>query len=801
MDHTILSRRYILHILLIGIILTCVANQTKASIAKPTCMGGIETPGAEMQIVAYAEGWQGMNVRGFWGKMDEDVRKFQIVQENTCYFEGKSLWEKEDQTAVGHIEIVCTERIAMQSLSMALHIPLAENKGRTWIYDNTEQKVPTGKTLSGTLRSCTVPLPDGKDLYVEFEEPTYFLEQDLSRWTNSWALRFGAYQEPRIFEKGEKIVFKCRISSSDGLEMKDFNENITIQEGPQWVRLRDYKDIAEGSALDFSKQGLQDAPAGRHGWLKAREGHFEFEKLPGKEQRFYGVNLCFSACYPTHEEADILTDRLIRLGYNSIRIHHYDDTWGKDNAEMLDRMDYLLARAIEKGLYVTTDMYVSRKVSWRSIGVERDGYVEMDLFKTLVGCYEPAFQNWCEFSKKFLEHRNPYTGRMYKEEPGMPLLSLVNEGELFMGFREKAQEPIVQQAYKDFIGKDERLEYGKGGFDDFSLWLERRIAERGSAFLREIGCKALLTNDNNGSQHGEGEAATPLFDYVDNHFYIDHPSFLDNNWQLPSRCDNSNPVSYGGPGMFRKDYAKGFSKPYTITEWNFAGPGKYRGLGGILTGAKAAIQEWDGLWRFAYSHSRESLTDNPANSPGYFDVATDPLSQASDRASICLFLRRDASHDEELQLDEKAGVLLLSTGRTCGIFAPQGKHSAGVLTADISGAPSTICLTSIDGKDIYGSKHLLLSHITDVQGDGTRYADTERKILLQWGKGTLLETGEAKIALKLKKARSLVVYELDTAGHRVGRVPCQYSEEGLTFVVSTSNPKGEGRIYYEIAKK
>lgn len=801
MNYKKMLRRNAQHVLLTGIFLCLVASSAKATVVKPTCMGGLETQGAEMQIVAYAEGWQGMGVRGFWDKLDEEVRKFQIVQDNVCYFEGESLWKEEGQTAVGLIEMVCTKNIAMQSLSFALHIPFAENKGQLWTYDKMEQKIPTGKNLSGQLKTCTVPLPKGKILTVEFDEPTNYTEQDLSQWGNNWALRFGPYQNLRTFEKGEKVVFHCRISSSDGLEMKNFNENLTIQESPQWVKLRNYKDVESGSALDFSKQGLQKGPAGRYGWLKAKEGRFEFEKLPGKEQRFYGVNLCFSACYPTHEEADILTDRLIRLGYNTIRIHHHDDIWGKGDPEMLDRLDYLLAQAMKKGLYITTDMYVSRGVSWKSLGIEREGEMEKDLFKTLVACFEPAFQNWCNFSKTFLEHRNPYTGRMYKDEPGMPLLSLVNEGELFMSFNQKAHDPIVLQAYKEFAGNDEKLEYGKGKFNDFSLYLEKRIAQKCTTFLREIGCKALLTNDNNGSQHGEGEAATPFYDYVDNHFYIDHPAFLAKNWNLPSQCDNTNPVAYGGPGMFKKGYAKGFSKPYTITEWNFSGPGKYRGLGGILTGAQAAIQDWDGLWRFAYSHSRETLMDNPNHAPNYFDVATDPLSQASDRASICLFLRRDAVNEKELQMEEKNGVLLLATGRTCGIFAPEGKHVAGALSADISGAPGTVCLSSLDGKNIPDSKHLLLSHITDVQGEGTRYADLDKKILLKWGTGTLLEKGEAKISISLKKARRLKVYELDTAGRRVGRIPCQYTEEGLSFVVSTNNAEGQGRIYYEIARK
>ncbi len=576
---------------------------------------------------------------------------------------------------------------------------------------------------------------------------------------------------------------------------------VTVSEGKQWVRLRNYKDIVAGSALDFSSQHLQEAPAGKYGWLKAVGGSFEFEKRPGQARRFYGVNLCFTANYPTHEMADVLTDRLVRLGYNTIRIHHHDDTWNHADPEMLDRLDYLLAQAIRKGLYVTTDMYVSRRVTWKELGVEREGDVGMDLFKTLVGCYEPAFENWCQFARRFMEHRNPYTGRMYKDEPGMPLISLINEGELFMGFDSKAGEPIVQQAYRDFTGRDEKLEAWKGRFMDFQDHLEKRIAERCSAFLREMGCKALLTNDNNGFQHGEGEAATSLYDYVDNHFYIDHPQFLERSWSLPSRCDNRNPVTYGGPEMFRKGYAKGFSKPYTITEWNFSGPGRYRGLGGILTGARAAVQDWDGLWRFAYAHTADALVDNEQHFPGYFDVSTDPLSQASDRASICLFLRGDAVSEDELQMDQQTGVLRLATGRTCGIFAPEGRYTAGVLSADISGAPGTVCLSSLDGRDLTKSRHMLLSHITDVQGDGNVYADTERKVLLRWGHGTLIERGQAQIFIRHDKPRRLRIYELDTAGRRLRPLPCTRSRDGIAFTVSTDNEEGQGRIYYEIAVK
>lgn len=76
--------------------------------------------------------------------------------------------------------------------------------------------------------------------------------------------------------------------------------------------------------LDFSR--YTEAPAGRYGSIIARpDGTLGFEKAPGKRIRLYGANICFSACYLEKAEADKLAADFRKLGYNSLRIHHYDD--------------------------------------------------------------------------------------------------------------------------------------------------------------------------------------------------------------------------------------------------------------------------------------------------------------------------------------------------------------------------------------------------------------------------------------------------------------------------------------------
>src|ERR1041385_8138705 len=66
---------------------------------------------------------------------------------------------------------------------------------------------------------------------------------------------------------------------------------------------------------------LLDAPAGARGFVEVRDGRFT---AGGKRIRFWGVNLCFSACFPRAEDAPRVAARLASLGVNCVRFHHMD---------------------------------------------------------------------------------------------------------------------------------------------------------------------------------------------------------------------------------------------------------------------------------------------------------------------------------------------------------------------------------------------------------------------------------------------------------------------------------------------
>jgi len=737
------------------------------------------------------------------------------------------------------------QQLHTNSLFVGLDLPIALVAGRQYSVDGKTLAVPAefGEVVlwSGEAKTVVLSLKDAGQLTIAMEEQVSLLVQDNRRWGPSLAIRLGNLAEKK-WSAGESLRVAFNLTSAEGIEV-EYDTPVTIRAGEEWIPLDVELDIQPGSALDFSTMGLQDAPAGKHGYLTARpDGTFAFEDAPDKPVRFYGVNFCFGAHYITHEQADRLAERLARVGYNAVRVHHHEGElvtpghgidsipvskppertkaltsfeapshqaekfgsrirgylhppangaytfWisGDDEGQLwlsrsedpdgkkliasvpswtgqrqwdkheqqksepvqleagkkyyiealhkegelgdhlavawqppdgkrevvpgtnlspsrgapgagkqgtilwefwpdqvmttstqprpdkLDQLHYLLAAFKKRGLYITTDVYVSRPVLASEIWDEAEGRVAMNDFKMLVPVNERAFENWKEFARNFLGLTNPYTGIPLAQDPAVAWLSMINEGNPgnYIGRLGERVKPDWQRAWNVFLARryatasaiEKAWGHVPGGdpeagtvplftniYDnsvhgrDLAAFLaetEARMFARMKEFLRgELKCKALLTNMNGWTNRVSTQAARAEYDYVDDHFYVDHPQFIERPWSLPSRCSNTSPIAAGAPGGRHCSFVRLLDKPFTISEYNYSGPGRFRGVGGILTGCLGALQGWDVIWRFTYSHSRGNLFDP---SPiGYFDIAADPLSQAADRAAICLYLRGD----------------------------------------------------------------------------------------------------------------------------------------------------------------
>lgn len=823
--------------------------------------------------------------------------------------------------------------VAVNCLGVAVNLPEALFAGCPWKADGAEGAFPQVKGGNPALHNgggkIAVTANDGRTLTLEAAPGATIAMQDDRHWGgDTFSLR--VIMGPG--ELKEEFTLRLRVGLSGGLA-PGFDRPVTLAANDEWVELQPELDVAPGSALDMSALFPPTKPCGAEGRVVvAKDGHFAFAQAPDKPVRFYGANLCFSAQYLPHAEADALLDRWARLGYNTLRIHHYEPELVKKrwspgfdwDPEQLDRLCYLIAGASKRGIWLTTDLFVSRPVSAAQIGVpakapwaKDGGRVPPDVYKGLVLIHEGAYADWQKFARMLLNHVNPYTQRRLADEPALAWICLINEGLLTLegslhaipewqqkwnewvkkefpdraalkavlpdlGDDEDPAKGTVRMAGQVFYVSSPRALLGQR----FVAATEAAAVKRMRAFLRdELKCQALLTNHNSWPNSVYDQATREELDYVDDHFYVDHQHFLKKSWQLPSQCANRNPVrvAEGGTGS---SALRLFGRPFTVSEYNYSGPGRFRGVGAVMTGALAALQDWDVVWRFAYAHAAAPVT-TPAPM-GYFDLSCDPLNQIADRAAVLLFRRGDLrpapgaaaldigagdlagktapgspaatgwlawvtrvggllpgaaapqgrvlrlpaaawreragalaklraagigggigdglsrSETGEMTLDRVSGVLTVDTPRSGGGYADRGREVAaakcGVRVSGLS-VGATVFVMSLDGKPVKESSRLLVTHLTDLQNTGARYAESARRTLLDWGRlPYLVRDGEAKVSIACAAPGRFSVWALSPGGRRLEKVSATAEGGNLSFTARVRGPQG-ARLAYEVAEK
>lgn len=782
------------------VVFLSVAHTAGADVVRLAPMGRILVPDAEVRIVptVFYPGWISRTPYGGYRPEADGSRRWRISEKwnygdpnNGTNFLGRTF---ANVATDGSLDVSVTLDVVAPCVTqissvVCARLPVSRYAGGKIVIDGkSDRKFPEvykkGKTcvFRETLREAAIYDKNGVcTLAFRFPKPTKCYLQDNREWKGSdsdvFALRIsfdGKGSTPNLV-RGDSFSMDFNIKTPGAVEYTA-GEHV-IAEGKDWVRIKAANDPVHGSALDFTQVVPHDAPAGKHGWLVVRNGHFEFENLPGVKQRFYGVNFVGESNYPPVQDADRYVANLARIGYNAVRFHHHDngiaDSRGELNQEKMARFDAMVAACIKYGVYMTTDLYVSRQVAYRDMGIDKPGFASMREFKTLVETHEGAYSNFLNYARNFLSHVNPYTGRRYADEPAMPLYSLVNEG----------------NSRKELTLKNER---------DFARRVTRWVRD-------EMKSRILLTNMNNYAYPEEfDDVRANEYDYADEHFYVDHPHFLEEKWKLPSELRNVNPLKQDRHGLFwalgnRRRMGKGM--PFVITEYNFSGPGAYRSLGGIETGALAAREDLDGLWRFAWSHGIKGVYGPKAMT--YFDMSGDPLSLAGERASLCLFMRGDLAVGDAnaLKIDSETGSLRIVTDRTCGGFTESGSFRAGCLNVDVKEAPATVWASSIDGKPLATSARILLCHQTDVQNSGATFADESRTVLLRWGTMPhLMRKGKADIGISLAPG-DWVVYALDCAGNRRCAMPSAWRDGRLVFCADIARDPSDATMNYELVRK
>ena len=200
-------------------------------------------------------------------------------------------------------------------------------------------------------------------------------------------------------------------------------------------------DDASPGITDLS--GWLPKPAGKFGPVRVGpDGHL----YTGDQRlRLHGVDLAFSAAFPTHDQADKVAARLAKFGNNIVRFHIMDMQRfpngllardAKDTRtfepEALDRLDYFAAQLIEHGVYIylcTLNYRPFNAADGLPPEIEHLGSPYQG--RHVVGFVDPAqIELQKEYDRNLLLHRNAYTGKTYAADPAVAMVEINNENGL-----------------------------------------------------------------------------------------------------------------------------------------------------------------------------------------------------------------------------------------------------------------------------------------------------------------------------------------------------------------------------------
>jgi hypothetical protein len=169
--------------------------------------------------------------------------------------------------------------------------------------------------------------------------------------------------------------------------------------------------------------------------LKAHGGHF----YRGGPIRIWGVNLCFGANFPTHEDALLVATRLAAAGVNSVRLHHMDSArwpggiWNAQDGKTIepkaiDRLDYFINELAKRGIFINVNLHVGYKHS-EALGLPATNRE----FDKINGIFAPALIDaQKKYAKDILTHVNPYRKVRYADDPAVAFVEITNEDSFFM---------------------------------------------------------------------------------------------------------------------------------------------------------------------------------------------------------------------------------------------------------------------------------------------------------------------------------------------------------------------------------
>jgi len=446
--------------------------------------------------------------------------------------------------------------------------------------------------------------------------------------------------------------------------------------GGDWVAADMSKiAVAEGSALDVSKD-FSSIPASKTGRvIMTKRGKFAFEKNPKKTVKFHGMVWYMAGeIGKTDDETRANLARLCKIvkrqGYNLLRFHTTDFLCSQDPTRVargFDLYDYLISEAGKNGVYLNL------LIGNNDLGAKDFKWEDRYSLKMKMLMGDPQTREaWRAHAKRQLEHVNPYTGLAWKDDPAFMAMEYWNEMDLLMNFGTFTPDTVklVNSEFAKFLaekyGTPEKMNAeGKlakknyKSFDEINFKAETNSCDWG-AFMRaknrefvefcenvvkkEIGYGGLIYQYNCNRSVNIQCMSSEAADYSALNVYFAHPSAF---MRISSGVNQKSSFENGIPQMRAAMAHKIAGRPMVCTEYNHCHWNPYKYEGGLAFGAYAALQDFDGMVVHCSAVRTNAKPDSRLEN---FAVFNSPIMRANEFITYCLFMRGDAKKSKKYAL-------------------------------------------------------------------------------------------------------------------------------------------------------
>ena len=186
-----------------------------------------------------------------------------------------------------------------------------------------------------------------------------------------------------------------------------------------------------------------------------KDGHLYAD---GKRIRIFGTNV---SEFPPVEDAEYWAKTLASQGINCIRFHHTDSDWAKcffkhdssgkkvvfdeKSFERFDKFFYELKKA---GIYSNINLLTGRTIhpdSQNGLPAELEKVADWKDRHCYGFWNESAKKEQQAYAQKILNHKNPYTGLTYAQDPAVAFVEINNENSMTKGYLDNVLERFPEK--------------------------------------------------------------------------------------------------------------------------------------------------------------------------------------------------------------------------------------------------------------------------------------------------------------------------------------------------------------------